>query len=517
MQEAQGVFVPDGDPYAKTKTMGKQQQEQEPVHLTTMEVVAAVDEEPFLKGGAQPPAYHDVGFARAFYLQNLGVAITAAVYFPHATATTTTNEEEDEDEDSSSNSTWMMSFLLLLVVLMGGSMTVTLSLLSLMTKFADQVVIVSFFAAPALLLAFGVLFALLGGQEGLELGVHFVVYALIFALISACVYNAYKSKIPFATSTLQTALAAAMMASSSNDVMDARMAHYRRLVVCLSSAANDASTHTNCRVMLIVLLVVLLLVTASTDSSSTRYYYHCNDDGTDASIFFLNGAFASLKKTLEWGWKPYSLMHAQEQDESPPAVVGTTTTAAWTLLLAVILWQVVVVLLMTRNKNKNNNDSAILASTLTTTAAVVTIYPSLGVQLSREVGPMRKHQPFTTTTNQTDPSSISHPPKSPTQQQCVVCQQHLQFLPRDQIIDCIVYEVILSHKVKNVVAFCLQNSPIAVLNCDNNHSSHHNNNNNDTNSSNEEQQHRLVPAFPMADLTYQECLFLRGEILRALV
>jgi len=161
---------------------------------------------------------------------------------------------------------------------------------------------------------------------------------------------------------------------------------------------------------------------------------------------------------------------------------------------------------MTTNKNKNNDDSAILASTLTTTVAVVTIYPSLGAQLSTEVGPMRKQQPFAATTNQTDPSSISHPPKSPPQQQWVVCQQHLQFLPRDQIVDCIVYEVILSHKVKNVVAFCLQNAPIAVLNCDNNHSS-----------SNEEQQHRLAPAFPMADLTYQECLFLRGEILGALV
>jgi len=91
---------------------------------------------------------------------------------------------------------------------------------------------------------------------------------------------------------------------------------------------------------------------------------------------------------------------------------------------------------------------------------------------------------------------------------CTGCKK--KSAPWDQIINCIVCQGVLSHKVKKLVAFCLQNLPIAFLNCDNNHSSNHNS------SSNEEEQHRLVPAFHISDLTYQECLFLRGEILRAL-
>ena len=62
------------------------------------------------------------------------------------------------------------------------------------------------------------------------------------------------------------------------------------------------------------------------------------------------------------------------------------------------------------------------------------------------------------------------------------------FLPRDTIGDCIVYEVILSHEVQNVVAFRLKASS----------------------------GDKLIPAFPGTDMTYEECFYLRQEIRKSL-
>lgn len=101
--------------------------------------------------------------------------------------------------------------------------------------------------------------------------------------------------------------------------------------------------------------------------------------------------------------------------------------------------------------------------------AVVTVYPCLGAQLSNEI---LDHK--LTTTTQTG--------------------KNRKFLPQDKILDCIVYEVILSHMVKNVIAFRIQKS---------------------TNDE-EEEDLQLVPAFPGTEMTYQECLYMRQQIRQAL-
>ena len=64
----------------------------------------------------------------------------------------------------------------------------------------------------------------------------------------------------------------------------------------------------------------------------------------------------------------------------------------------------------------------------------------------------------------------------------VLQQGKPRFIPRDQIVDCIVTEVILAHKIQNVVVLRLRH------------------------------ERKLVNAFPGVDLTYTECCALRSEI-----
>jgi hypothetical protein len=76
------------------------------------------------------------------------------------------------------------------------------------------------------------------------------------------------------------------------------------------------------------------------------------------------------------------------------------------------------------------------------------------------------------------------------------------FFPRDQIIDCIVNEVILAHKVISVVVFRVrQRTESRTIGVSHTHT------------------HafiKLVHAFPGADMTYVECLAIRHEIMKEL-
>jgi len=71
-----------------------------------------------------------------------------------------------------------------------------------------------------------------------------------------------------------------------------------------------------------------------------------------------------------------------------------------------------------------------------------------------------------------------------------------RFIPRDQIIDCVVTEVILAHKIQNVVVFRLQRRSRRA-----NHA-------HDVPADSIE----LVNAFPGVDLTYMECCAIRSQI-----
>lgn len=111
------------------------------------------------------------------------------------------------------------------------------------------------------------------------------------------------------------------------------------------------------------------------------------------------------------------------------------------------------------------------------TMAVVTIYPALGVQLSIEIADGTKENHHREVVNR-------------------------QFIPRDQIKDCIVYEVILSHKVISQVAFRIYQQGVSDDGYKMDHKVQHS--------------LKLIPAFLKAELTYEECLFMRREIMAKL-
>jgi hypothetical protein len=121
------------------------------------------------------------------------------------------------------------------------------------------------------------------------------------------------------------------------------------------------------------------------------------------------------------------------------------------------------------------------AAATTTTAAVLTIYPCLGVQLSTET---------------------FHNKDNPTRRPKIISNR--RFLPRDQIVDCLVYELVLSHKVQTVLA-------IRIHTGDN-----HDDDDDSKQSSTSQKDLTLIPVFPGTEMTYNECLYMRREIMNAL-
>jgi len=72
-------------------------------------------------------------------------------------------------------------------------------------------------------------------------------------------------------------------------------------------------------------------------------------------------------------------------------------------------------------------------------------------------------------------------------------QENPRFIPRDQIVDCVVTEVVLAHRVQSVVVFRVSTSK-------DRHSG----------------SFQLINAFPGVNLTYRECLSVRGQIMDCL-
>ena len=118
----------------------------------------------------------------------------------------------------------------------------------------------------------------------------------------------------------------------------------------------------------------------------------------------------------------------------------------------------------------------------TETVSVVSIYPTIGIELRTEL--LRR-----------SPEGLSQTTKK---------VLNVKFIPRDQIFDCIVYEVILVHKVINLVAFRIHKADNSVK--DDKHIEEIVNN----------KALQLVPAFPGAEMTYKECLHMRSEIIHEL-
>lgn len=80
--------------------------------------------------------------------------------------------------------------------------------------------------------------------------------------------------------------------------------------------------------------------------------------------------------------------------------------------------------------------------------------------------------------------------------------KHGSFLPRDEIIDCVVNEVILAHKVVSVILFRLKKS-ISCSHSDRCENSNH-----------ARCDALLVEAFPGIEMSYNKCLILRQQIMK---
>jgi len=115
-----------------------------------------------------------------------------------------------------------------------------------------------------------------------------------------------------------------------------------------------------------------------------------------------------------------------------------------------------------------------------TQLSVLTIFPALGVQISIE-------EEGNTINSSSSSSSSNKQLGNPT------------FLPRDQIVDCLVYEVILSYKVVTVVAFSVQDPNVGSPCLPDSLPT------------------KLIPVFPNTEMTYQECVYMRREILQTLL
>ena len=217
----------------------------------------------------------------------------------------------------------------------------------------------------------------------------------------------------------------------------------RRLAVCISSDDGRGGVSTNR-----FLLVVVLVLAASLWNS-------------EAVIDLAQST--SLHQALAWIWM---------KCVDPESIPDNLVTIAVQTLIGLVLGTFLL--------------SSLLGSTTSTSKlAVATIYPALGVQLSTELH---------TVTNK-DKEEIQETSKN------YKILGNPVFLPRDQIVDCIVYEVILSHKVVTVVAFRIQSET---------------GKDNNLESTGMDSEVRLIPAFPGTEMTYRECLSMRREILQTL-
>ena len=82
---------------------------------------------------------------------------------------------------------------------------------------------------------------------------------------------------------------------------------------------------------------------------------------------------------------------------------------------------------------------------------------------------------------------------------CICREKYLRFIPRDQIIDCIVTEVVLAHRVQSVVVLRLHHNIQKTKAMTTNHQT-------------ENGSIQLVNAFPGVDLNYSECCVIRRRI-----
>lgn len=202
------------------------------------------------KGEFQPPAYRDAWCAVVFVTQLVAVLVTASVYGPAAfdstttayhnntTNTTTTitttiaadsylGDDTDDNNEEEKDESFFVALDMLYVLLatsgffVAATMT-TMACLRVMTLYPTHVVKVSFFTAPLTLGAVAILATIAASttttassddnddddDDDMVVSLYLWLVVAIFAAVSICWYKCFQRFIPFAASTLRTALTA---------------------------------------------------------------------------------------------------------------------------------------------------------------------------------------------------------------------------------------------------------------------------------------------------------------------
>jgi uncharacterized membrane protein len=175
-----------------------------------------------VKGEVQPNEFRDAWAAFLFLFQFVCVVGVAIAYFPYigqsdqnSTSTSSVNEVNDDLAGANSgaaapdNSGVMFLLCLLTSYAMAG--LTTTGALSLMMRYPELIVKISFFFFPFVWVAIALLFMLTGD----DVSIVFINLAAVISVLSLCYWFFYKKHVPFAAANLRCALTALRLNSST--------------------------------------------------------------------------------------------------------------------------------------------------------------------------------------------------------------------------------------------------------------------------------------------------------------
>lgn len=176
-----------------------------------------------LKGEVQPNEFRDAWAAILFLLQFVGVMGVAIAYFPYigqsdqnSTSTVSGNEVNDDLAEGNAGTSGVpdslgVMFLLCLVLSYAMAGFTTMGALSLMMRYPELIVKISFFFFPFVWVAIALLFMLTGD----DVSIVFISLAAAISFLSLCFWFFYKKHVPFAAANLRCALTALRLNSAT--------------------------------------------------------------------------------------------------------------------------------------------------------------------------------------------------------------------------------------------------------------------------------------------------------------
>ena len=200
------------------------------MQLQSMQIAPGSDVEEavpdhLVKGEVQPSQYRDAWATVLFLMQCAAMLGVAIAYFPYigqvqaangtnGTAqnddfTSTTSQGTDNVSNDTERSGFDFLFLLLMSYVIAGLLTMVA--LTLMMRYSEALVKISFFVAPLSFFAIAVILSPFGDDTYLM----FTWFAFIFSMVSFCCWFFYKKHIPFAAANLRSALTALRMNSAT--------------------------------------------------------------------------------------------------------------------------------------------------------------------------------------------------------------------------------------------------------------------------------------------------------------